>query len=244
MEKTRPRPAARPRCEAEGTRFRTGVDVGARRHRPSSCATGTTPSCSPIGATVAARPAGARAASSTASTRRWSTCRRPTGSRSGETVEDQITADGQARRRSSAAATPAPTASAPRTARAPRRSPSWRSCRSPPDERAARPAVADLPDALSEVASRARGGRRARLRRVHRGVPRRRDGHVRGAAARRGRVRRRQRLRRGRGHRAGDPGRAGPARDGLHSARSGRRWSSSSASSSTSAATSRATATT
>ena len=38
---------------------------------------------------------------------------------------------------SSAAATPAPTASAPRTARARRRSPSWRSCRSRPTPRAA-----------------------------------------------------------------------------------------------------------
>ena len=65
----------------EGTLFRAGVDVGADvtgdqlRERYDAVVLA-------IGATAAARPAGARAASSAASTRRWSSCRRPTGSRS------------------------------------------------------------------------------------------------------------------------------------------------------------------
>ena len=78
----------------EGTVFRAGVDVGAdltgrraarpvrrrrarhRRHRaPATCRS--------------------RAASSAASTRRWSTCRSPTGSRSARRSTDQIAADGK-----------------------------------------------------------------------------------------------------------------------------------------------------
>ena len=85
------------RCEAEGTRV---PDVGERRRRPDrrrSCAPTTTPSCSragpPAGATCRS-PAG----SSTASTRRWSSCRRPTGSQQGDLAESPDLGRGQARR--------------------------------------------------------------------------------------------------------------------------------------------------
>ena len=76
-----------------------------------------------------------RAASSTASTRRWSTCRRPTGWRSASTVEGQITRRGQARRdhRRRRHRRRLPRHRAPPGRRA--RSPSWRSCRARRDER-------------------------------------------------------------------------------------------------------------
>ena len=64
--------------QAEGTEFRTGVDVGVdvtvdelRARFDAVVLAG--------GATAVARPADRPAASSTASTRRWSTCRWPTG---------------------------------------------------------------------------------------------------------------------------------------------------------------------
>ena len=105
---------------AEGTGFRTGVDVGvditgraaarplrrrrARRRRDRRRATCRSPG-----------------ASSAASTRRWSSCRRPTGSRWASSVDGPDHSPPASTSSSSAAATPAPTASAPRTARAPRR---------------------------------------------------------------------------------------------------------------------------
>ncbi len=143
-----------------------------RRHRPgSSCGSATTRSCSPR-----ARPSRAtcrcRAATSRASTRRWSTCRRPTGSRSARSVEGQVTAEGKhvviigggdtgadclgtAHRQGAASVTqleimPRPGEDAPRRA-----------------------AVADVPDDLPRLLG-ARGGRRAGLRAVDRGVRRRR----------------------------------------------------------------------
>ena len=121
----------------EGTVFRAGVNVGvddltgpraARALRRRRARHGRRPS---------AATCRCRAASSTASTRRWSSCRRPTASRSARTVEDQITADRQARgdhrRRRHRRRLPRHVASA----RAPRRSPSWRSCRSRREQRPA-----------------------------------------------------------------------------------------------------------
>ena len=66
---------------AEGTRFKTGVDVGGATSPPRRCARATTRWSSP-----SARPRRAtcpcRAASSAGCCRRWSTCRTPTGRRS------------------------------------------------------------------------------------------------------------------------------------------------------------------
>ena len=171
MEKRRPRPAAGP----DGGR---GHPVPRRRrrrrrhHRPA-----------------AARPlrrgrardrrdrrratCRCRVASSTACSRRWSTCRRPTGSAHGEQVEGQITRRGQARRRSSAAATPAPTASAPRIGRAPRSVTQLEIMPRPPEERPEQQPWPTYP-MIYRVVERPRGGRRAGLRGQHRGVPRRR----------------------------------------------------------------------
>ena len=232
-----PRPAAGPDA-AEGTVFRAGVDVGGD-------VTGDA-AARPVRRGRArgrrdrrARPAGARAASSAASTRRWSTCRRPTGSSHGQEVEGQISADGKhvviigggdtgadclgtAHRQGAALGHPAGDHAAAAGGAS------------------GEPAVADLPDDLPGLLG-ARGGRRAGVLGLHQGVRRRR---------------RRQRARRcgwsrcefaggkfdrDRGHRARDPGRAGAARDGLHRAGDRRRRVASSASSSTSAATSRAT---
>ena len=193
-----------------------------------------------VGATVAARPAGARARAR----------RRPSGDgvpaagqpgRAGRAASSgQITADGQARRhhRRRRHRRRLPRHGAPPGRRA--RSPSSRSCRGRRDERAAQPAVADLPDDLPRRLAptrRAASGSTPVSTKEFLGDE---DGRVRGAAAGRGRHGRRA-VRGGRGHRAGDPGPAGAARDGLHSGRSGPACSSSSASSSTSAATSRAT---
>ena len=93
MEKRAPRPAARP-DGGRGHRFRTGVDVGARPHRRRAAQRlrrrRARRSAPPLRATC--RCPGA---SSTASTRRWSTCRRPTGSQQGDVDAGQITAAGK-----------------------------------------------------------------------------------------------------------------------------------------------------
>ena len=65
-----------------------------------------------------ARPADPRAASSTASTRRWSTCRWSNQVQEGDLPDDVPITPTASTWSSSAAATPAPTASAPPTARA------------------------------------------------------------------------------------------------------------------------------
>ena len=109
---------------AEGTRFQTGVDVGAeastRRALRRQVRRGRARHRRDRGRATCRCPA----ASSAASCRPWTTCRTPTGPRSTRPG----TYDRGAGRRppastssSSAAATPAPTASAPRTGRAPRR---------------------------------------------------------------------------------------------------------------------------
>ena len=113
---------------AEGTRFSTGVDVGGDITARRRCGRGTTPWCWPS----ARRPRGTcrcPVASSAGSCRRWSTCRTPTGAALDPAYEVPVSAPRASTSSSSAAATPAPTASAPRTGRAPRRSPSSRSCR-------------------------------------------------------------------------------------------------------------------
>ena len=183
-----------------------------RHHRRASCASATTPSSSPAAPTVARDlpVPGPRAQ------------RHPPGDgvpaagqpgrRRATSSTSPITRRGQARRRSSAAATPAPTASAPPTARARPRSPSSRSCRARP--RSA-PGTSPWPTCpmLYRIILGARGGRRAGLRRQHRAIRGRRGRQRRVAAPHRGRVRRRP-VPADRGHRARDPGRAGAARDG------------------------------
>ena len=66
----------------EGTNFRCGVEVGVDDHRRGAARSATTRSCWPSGrrSAVTCR---CRGGSWTASTRRWSSCRRPTGWRSG-----------------------------------------------------------------------------------------------------------------------------------------------------------------
>ena len=136
--------------EAEGTRFRTGVDVGVditgqqlrdalRRGRARHRRDRRRATCR------------SRAASSTASTRRWSTCRRPTGSRWASSVDGPDHRRRASTSSSSAAATPAPTASAPRTARARASVTQLEIMPRPADERPGRPAVADVPDDLPRL---------------------------------------------------------------------------------------------
>ena len=102
--------------EAEGTAVPHRRQRRRRHHRRRSCGPTSTPWCWP-----AARPHGATcrfpAATWTASTRRWSSCRGPTGC-SRATPSSATTASRRSRRRarrssSSAAATPARTAWAP-----------------------------------------------------------------------------------------------------------------------------------
>ena len=88
------------------------------------------------------------------------------------------------------------------------------------EDAGAAPAVADLPDDLPGGV-RPRGGRRAGLRRLHRGVRGRRGRPGPGAGADRGGLRDRP-LHGGRGHSQGDPVRAGAAGDGLHRRREAR----------------------
>ena len=105
-----------------------------------------------------------RAASSAASTRRWSTCRRPTGSRSARTVDgpDPRRRQGRRdhRRRRHRRRLPGHRASG----RGPRSVTQLEIMPQPGDERADRPAVADVPDDLPGLLG-PRGGRRAGLRR-------------------------------------------------------------------------------
>ncbi len=113
----------------EGTVFRAGVDVGRRHDRTRAHGARTTPWCSrsgpPCGATCRHR-----VATSTASTRRWSTCRSPTGHRWAKRWRARSPRRTR-RSSSSAVVTPGPTAWAPRSGRARGRSPSSRSCRGP-----------------------------------------------------------------------------------------------------------------
>lgn len=110
---------------AEGTKFRTGVEIGRdidamklrKRYDAVVVAAGATVSV------TCPSPAGNCAAS----TSPWSTCRSPTRSRKA-TSSRRRSPRRASTSSSSAAATPAPTASAPPTARARSRSPSWRSC--------------------------------------------------------------------------------------------------------------------
>ena len=230
--------------QAEGTRFRAGVDVGARPHRRRA-ARAVRRRRARRRRHRAARPAGARAASSPASTRRWSSCRRPTGSRSATSVDGPDHAPTgkhvvDHRRRRHRRRLPRHRAPPGRRAR----SRSWRSCRSPPDERPAQPAVADLPDDLPGLLG-ARGGRRPGLRRVDPASSSATStGRVRGAAAASRSSCGDGRFEEVEGTEREIPARPRAARDGLHRPGAGRRCSSSSASSSTSAATSPATTTT
>ena len=224
--------------EAEGTRFRSGVDVGVDDHRPAAAR--------PLRRgrprdrrDRPARPAGARAASSAASSRRWTTCRWPTGWRSASRSRARSRAEGKDvvdhRRRRHRRRLPRHRAPAGRRAR----SPSWRSCRA---RRTSGPTASRGRPTRCSSASRAPTRRAASgsTRSTPRSSSATSDGRVR--ALRLVEVELVDgRLRGGRGHRARDPGRAGAARDGLHRAGGRRCWSSSSGSSSTSAATSRAT---
>ena len=148
--------------EAEGTEFRASVDVGVDVTVDELRSRVRRRSCSP-----AARPRGATCrspgASSTASTRRWSTCRWSNRVQEGDLAARTCRSPPRASTSSSsAAATPAPTASAPShrqgaASRAPVRDPA------PPARRPARrqpvaDVAADLPGHVGP-----RGGRRARL---------------------------------------------------------------------------------
>ena len=108
---------ASPRCEAEGTRVPCRRRRRRRRHRdrPAPALRRRRARRRRDACRATCR---SRAASSPASTRRWSTCPGPTGCSEGDLARGADRRGGQARRRSSAAATPAPTASAPRTVRA------------------------------------------------------------------------------------------------------------------------------
>ncbi len=119
--------AASTRWRAEGTEFRTGVERRRRPHRRRSCAPTSTPSSSPV-APPQPRTCPFPAASSTASTRRWSSCRSPTGCRRATSSETPDQRRRQAGRHHRRRRHRAPTASAPRTARARRRCTSSRSC--------------------------------------------------------------------------------------------------------------------
>ena len=153
--------------EAEGTRFRSGVDVGVEitgrqlRDRYDAVVLA-------IGATVPRDlPVPGRELDGVLQAMDFL----PPANRValGEPVEGQVTATARTSW-SSAAATPVPTASAPRCARAPARSPARD--HAAPERRAPRQhAVADLPDALPRR-ERPRGGRRACLRGEHQGGPR------------------------------------------------------------------------
>ena len=204
---------------AEGTKFRTGVEIGRDldadeaaqavrrgRHRRR---------CHHL-----PRPAGPRPRAE----------RHPPGD--GVPAAGQQGAGGRLRRSprspprastssSSAAATPARTASAPPTARARPPSPSWRSCRS-----RARSGTPDQPwptfPMLYKVTSaHEEGGERVySVSTTH--FEGDEDGNVQCAAPRRGGVQGRQ-ARAEAGHRAEDPGPAGHPRHGLHRHRPGER---------------------
>ena len=126
-----PRPPARRRCGPRAPNS-APASTSVSTSPPSSCGPTSTRWCWP-----AARPPGAicrsPAASSTASTRRWNTCRGPTGCSRATTCSARTASrrsPPRARRSSSsAAATPAPTAWAPRTVRARPACTSSRSCR-------------------------------------------------------------------------------------------------------------------
>ena len=198
--------------KSEGTRFRTGVDVGARPHRRRP-AQALRRGRRRHRRHRAARPAGARARAR----RRHAGDGLPAAGQPGRARRERR---GPGHRRpartssSSAAATPAPTASAPRTARARRSVTSLEIMPQPPAERAAHQPWPTYPMTF-RVASRARGGRRARVRRVDAArSSATSEGRV--AALRLHEVRHgRERLREGRGQRAGDPRPARAARDGL-----------------------------
>ena len=171
---------------AEGTKFRTERRGRARRHRRRSCASGTTPSCSP-----SVPPPGATcrcpAASWPASTRPWSTCRSPTRCRRVTSTTPPITRRGQARRHHRRRR---------HRRRLPRhRPPAGRRLRHPAGDHAAAAGSARRSQPwptwpmLYKVTSRARGGRRAGLRGHHHRVPRRRGRQRPCAAPGRGGVR-------------------------------------------------------
>ena len=224
--------------EAEGTEFRTNADVGVDVDVEVLLRRRTTPSCSP-----AAPPRGAtcrsRAASSAASTRRWSTCRRPTGCRRATSTTSPIDADGKhvviigggdtgadclgtAHRQGAASVTPvrdpAPAARQPR--------------RRPTRGRSAR-MIFRVTSAHEEGGERVYGVNTERFLD---------DGNGRVRALRLHEVEMVDgRVREGRGHRPRAPGRPRAPRHGLRRARRRARGSTSSASSSTTAATSPAT---
>ena len=155
----------------EGTIFRAGV-VG-RRRRPDrrAAARALRRRGARHGRHRGPRPAGARAVSSAASTRRWTSCRSPTGSRSAR----------RSRTRSSRRQERRDHRRRRHRRRLPRhRDPPGRGVDHPARDHAGaarvaarRSAVADVPDDLPGLLG-ARGGGGAGLRRLHQGVPGRR----------------------------------------------------------------------
>ena len=142
---------------AEGTGSGTGVDVGTDVTAERAARASSTPSCWPAGPPPA-RPARARAASSRASTRPWSTCRGQPGA-AGRPRRAADHRRGQARRDHRRRRHRRRLPRAPPTARAPRRSPSWRSCRAAGRAHRVHP-VADLPADLPLSSAHEEGGER------------------------------------------------------------------------------------
>ena len=154
--------------------------------------------------------------------------------------------DRQARRSSSAAATRAPTASARRTARAPRRSSQFELLPQPPDAENKPLVWPYWPIKLRTSSSHEEGCERDWSVATKRFEGTRRPGREAHRRARRMAARRQRRDAdgRGAGQRVRDEGRSRAARDGLHGAAAKPACSSSSASSATRAPTSRPTPTT
>ena len=141
--------------EAEGTRFRPGVEIGTRHHLAAAAAPGTTRSSS-------RRAPPCRATLPVPGPRAERRARRDgvpaPGQRGGR---GQAGARTRSRRpastsSSSAAATPAPTASAPRCGRAPRSVTTLAIGKQPPAGAPRAPAVADRPDAVRGLERRTR----------------------------------------------------------------------------------------
>ena len=203
----------------EGTVFRAGVDVGDDAHRRRSCASGTTPSCSRSGATVARDlPVPGRELGGIHQAMEYL----PQSNRAslGEEVEDQITADRQARRDHRRRR---------HRRRLPRHvDPAGRRVGHPAGDHAAaaaRTGPAGQPWPTYPMIFRVSSAHEEAGERVY-AVSTQEflgddDGNVR--ALRLVEVEFKDgKFSRGRGHRAGDPGRAGAARDGLHRPRAGR----------------------
>ena len=175
--------AGSTRCDAEGTVFRAGVDVGAeldrraqlrerlRRGRAGHRLDHRRATCRCPGRELGGHPPGDGVPPAV----------QPRVARRARCA-DQITRATARTSSSSAAATPAPTASAPRIRQRAASVTQLEILPQPAEDATRRPALADVPDDLPGLLG-ARGGRRAGVRRLDPGVPRRRGRRRPGAAA-------------------------------------------------------------